>query len=85
VVLAKGSVLEIDDSLAVPMEAGPSAPFTRPLEEVERTYILRVLDDTDWLIEGQRGAAAILGLSPSTLRSRMQKLGIQRPRSRPKT
>jgi transcriptional regulator with GAF, ATPase, and Fis domain len=84
-VLAKGSVLEIDDRLAVPMEARPSAPFTGPLEEVERTYILGVLDDTDWLIEGQRGAAAILGLSPSTLRSRMQKLGIKRPRSRPKT
>jgi PAS domain S-box-containing protein len=84
-VLARGSVLEIDDSLAVPMETGRSAPFTGPLEEVERTYILRVLDDTDWLIEGQRGAAAILGLSPSTLRSRMQKLGIKRPRSRPKT
>jgi transcriptional regulator with GAF, ATPase, and Fis domain len=67
------------------METGRSAPFTGPLEEVERTYILRVLDDTDWLIEGQRGAAAILGLSPSTLRSRMQKLGIKRPRSALKT
>jgi formate hydrogenlyase transcriptional activator len=84
-VLARGSVLEIDDSLAVPMEAERSAPFTGPLEEVERTYISRVLEDTDWFIEGHRGAAAILGLSPSTLRSRMQKLGIKRPPSRPRT
>lgn len=41
-------------------------------------YILRVLEDTGWLISGERGAAAILGLNPSTLRSHMQKLDIRK-------
>jgi len=38
--------------------------------------------ETRWLIEGKDGAAAILGLHPSTLRARMHKLGIVRPETR---
>lgn len=49
------------------------------LEDVERRHIESVLNQTNWMIEGERGAAKILNLNPSTLRSRMQKLGIQRP------
>ncbi|HEX5220351.1 MAG TPA: sigma 54-interacting transcriptional regulator [Verrucomicrobiae bacterium] len=49
------------------------------LEEVERRHIETVLKQTNWIIEGERGAAKILNLNPSTLRSRMQKLGIRRP------
>jgi len=49
------------------------------LVEVERRHIETVLAQTNWLIEGERGAARILNLNPSTLRSRMQKLGIKRP------
>ena len=52
----------------------------RPLEEVEAEHIAGVLALTNWVIEGKRGAAAILGLEPSTLRYRMQRLGIQRPK-----
>ena len=50
------------------------------LVEVERQHIESVLAQTNWMIEGERGAAKILNLSPSTLRSRMQKLGIRRPK-----
>ncbi len=50
-----------------------------PIEEVERRHIEAVLSQTNWMIEGERGAAKILNLNPSTLRSRMQKLGIKRP------
>ena len=49
------------------------------LEEHERRYILRVLEETDWVIKGAKGAAAVLGLHDSTLRSRMRKLEIKRP------
>jgi transcriptional regulator with GAF, ATPase, and Fis domain len=49
------------------------------LDEVGRNYILQILQQTGWRVEGPRGAARILGLNPSTLRSRMLKLGIQRP------
>jgi formate hydrogenlyase transcriptional activator len=56
----------------------------RPLEEgsldqVGRNYILQILEQTGWRVEGPKGAATILGLNPSTLRSRMLKLGIRRP------
>jgi PAS domain S-box-containing protein len=49
------------------------------LEDVERRHIESVLARTNWMIEGERGAAKLLNLNPSTLRSRMQKLQIKRP------
>jgi formate hydrogenlyase transcriptional activator len=55
----------------------PAAP-TSMLVDVERAYILRVLNATAWRVEGPRGAAVTLGLKPSTLRSRMRKLGVKR-------
>jgi formate hydrogenlyase transcriptional activator len=48
-------------------------------EAMAREHILQVLKNTSWKIEGKGGAAAILGLKPSTLRFRIKKLGIQRP------
>jgi transcriptional regulator with GAF, ATPase, and Fis domain len=48
------------------------------LEDVERSHIARVLAMTHWRIQGHGGAAHLLRLKASTLRSRMQKLGIRR-------
>jgi DNA-binding NtrC family response regulator len=48
------------------------------LHVVQRDHILRVLDATHWVIEGNHGAALKLGLKPATLRHRMKKLGISR-------
>jgi transcriptional regulator with GAF, ATPase, and Fis domain len=48
------------------------------LDDMTRRHINSVLDQTNWMIEGDRGAAKILNMNPSTLRSRMQKLGIKR-------
>jgi PAS domain S-box-containing protein len=56
-----------------------AAQEARSLEEVERRHIVAVLQHTQWMIEGDHGAARILEVNPSTLRSRMQKLGIKRP------
>ena len=53
------------------------------LENVERAHIVQVLLETRGVIEGPRGAAKILNLHPNTLRSRMKKLGIERPVSEP--
>ena len=61
-----------------------AAPRETTLEELERAHILQVLQQTGWRVEGAKGAAMILGLNPSTLRSRMQKLGIRRIESRRK-
>src|SRR6185369_1726243 len=80
VINTKGSVLQVvDHFVQVPHELVP----TQTLEEVERDYITRTLENTGWRIEGPYGAAKILGLNPSTLRTRMLKLGIQRPVNRP--
>jgi transcriptional regulator with GAF, ATPase, and Fis domain len=55
----------------------PGQPLPQ-LDAVERDYISTVLQHTNWVITGPRGAAKILGLNPSTLRSRIKKLGITR-------
>jgi transcriptional regulator with GAF, ATPase, and Fis domain len=59
---------------------GGSSTAPASLDAIERRHIESVLARTGWVIEGGRGAAAILSLQPSTLRSRMKKLGIERPR-----
>ena len=58
-------------------------PYVRPtnpltLEEMERRHIVEVLNRTRWKIDGPDGAAGLLKLNPSTLRSRIKKLGIRR-------
>ena len=62
----------------VPQEKAPAVPLPQSIEQVERNHILEVLMRTNWRIEGADGAAALLNLNPSTLRSRMKKLGVQR-------
>ena len=49
------------------------------LEATEMRHILHVLELTGWKINGSLGAAEKLGMHPSTLRSKMKKLGIERP------
>ena len=53
-------------------------PQLRPLAEVEKNHILGVLQQTDWQISGLKGAASILDINPSTLRSRIKKLGLKK-------
>jgi Nif-specific regulatory protein len=64
---------------ATPAAKPASGQLSGALHEVERQHILSALEQVGWLIEGERGAAKILNLHPNTLRSRMKKLGIQRP------
>ena len=49
------------------------------LESIERSHIIKVLEETRWVINGRRGAAELLNINPNTLRSRMKKLQIKRP------
>jgi len=57
-----------------PTESAPS----KDLRTLQREHILAALRRSDWVIEGERGAARELGLHPNTLRSRIKKLGLQR-------
>jgi formate hydrogenlyase transcriptional activator len=92
-VLAQGTILTLDRAMlppaSVPEVLAVAAPASLPmpvsaprtsLEDVERQHILTVLAQTGWIIEGERGAAKALHLHPNTLRSRLKKLGIQRPK-----
>jgi transcriptional regulator with GAF, ATPase, and Fis domain len=73
-VLAQGNELQIE----LPAAGKPPAGSDMTLRQVEGMHIERVLDRTKWRVEGKGGAAELLGLKPSTLRSRMNKLGIRR-------
>jgi formate hydrogenlyase transcriptional activator len=79
VVLAKGPVVQVDESMLQAHEPVAGSAFIDTLENTERNHIMRALGETNWVIHGKRGAAEILGINPSTLRSRMEKLGIKKP------
>jgi transcriptional regulator with GAF, ATPase, and Fis domain len=85
-VLSPGLDLVVTD--VVVDTGGSSAPGRAAdqgdeLAEIERSHIIRVLDQCDWRVKGAGNAAERLGLHPSTLRARMRKLGVERPRKRP--
>ena len=80
VILCSGPALQLADKLDI--SSPPLSSAIRTLEEVERNQIHKILSETRWRIEGKDGAAAILGLHPSTLRARMHKLGILRPEAK---
>ena len=77
-VIEHGAIVTAGDTLRVPMlqDAAPAAPTVQTLADSEREHILRSLERTGWRIKGPRGAAVLLGLNPSTLYTRMKKLGI---------
>ena len=78
VIISSGTVMNLGDQLApVPEQVGYENALD--LATVERRHIIAVMRRTSWKIEGPGGAAAILGLHPSTLRFRLKKMGIQRP------
>ncbi len=92
-IVSEGAALEVD---ALPRKVrgeggtqiGAPHPFaapTRTLAEVERDHIAAVCERCGWRVNGQGGAAQALGLKPSTLRSRMKKLGIERPTRTPRS
>ena len=78
VISSKGTILRLMDSLETLGTADLPATRKKTLEDVERDYIISVLDETNWKIEGKNGTAAILDINPSTLRGRLRKLGIRR-------
>ncbi len=63
---------------AVPRPLDMEDTAATGLHHVQREHILRVLNATRWVIEGNSGAALKLGMKPATLRHRMKKLGIAR-------
>jgi transcriptional regulator with GAF, ATPase, and Fis domain len=79
-IIERAMILTTGDTLDVelPAVAPDATPSRMTLEECQRAYILRVLDETGWRIRGPKGAAEILAIKPTTLETRMAKLGIKR-------
>lgn len=77
VILTEGIELAAVDWLDTPsqMRAGGHLPT---LEALERDHIIRALEQANWRVSGENGAAAILGLKPTTLEARVKRLGIRR-------
>jgi len=67
------------DALKEPLSKEVNSQQPRGLVEMEKAHILRILQGAGWRIDGSKGAALLLGMNPSTLRTRMKKLGIRRP------
>jgi PAS domain S-box-containing protein len=78
VINSQGPTLQLADEL----RKQPSRDLTgskKTLEEVERDYIVQMLEKTHWKVGGKNSASEILGLNRSTLRARMRKLDIRKP------
>ena len=95
VIVWEGEHIEMADVLAIADGALSSSPSAAPVApaaegreekrssaagEDEKQRIVAALERTNWMISGNRGAARLLGMSHQTLRYRMRKYGIQRPK-----
>jgi formate hydrogenlyase transcriptional activator len=81
-IIERAMITSTGPTLSVALQAiGDSAAVqSMAMEAVEREHILRALELTGWRVRGKEGAAELLRLKPTTLESRMARLGIQRPR-----
>ena len=79
-VIERAMILSRGAQLVVEIPSSPSLLFEelKPMAEIEKEYIIKVLESTNGRISGPKGAARILDINPSTLRSRMLKLGIRK-------
>lgn len=76
-ILSQGGVLEYGEWIPV-KKLPENRPTPTNLGDVEKDHIVEILRKTGWKVSGEKGAAKILGLNPTTLEARMKKLGIKR-------
>ena len=90
VILSKGNVLRLDLSLPqgrVDSTMPSAAPHAEPqgvltekqMRELQKQNLLAALKQADWRVSGKQGAAALLGVKPTTLADRIKSFGIRRP------
>ena len=83
-IIERAMIVSTDGTLQygewIPMEkiTVNGKPAAGKLEDIERDHIIETLNKTGWKVSGEKGAAKILGLNPTTLEARMNKLGIKR-------
>jgi transcriptional regulator with GAF, ATPase, and Fis domain len=64
-----------------PLPASPTGRLLtgKDLKRIEKENMILALEKTGWRVSGEKGAARLLGMNPSTFASRMKKLGVLRP------
>lgn len=77
-ILSFDGTLEYGDWIPTEKISSNGKPALSKLEDIEREHIIEMLNKTGWKVSGEKGAAKILGLNPTTLEARMKKLGIKR-------
>ena len=77
-ILSSGDTLEYGDWIPKAKNLSVTQASLLKMEDVEKEHIISVLNQTNWKVSGENGAAKILGLNPSTLDSRMKKLDIKK-------
>ncbi len=80
-ILSFDGTLEYGDWIPIEKFASNGKPAAGKMEDVEREHIIDTLNKTGWKVSGEKGAAKILGLNPTTLEARMKKLGIKREKN----
>ena len=96
VIITRGTALRLSNDMrprpkgegapspGTPFDTEPALfPATETLEQSEYNLILRTLKRVNWKVEGPGGAAELLDINPSTLRTRIKKLGINRSYTQP--
>jgi transcriptional regulator with GAF, ATPase, and Fis domain len=80
-VVERAMIVTTSRRLVIPLPESTSSAVARSpkLVDIEREHILAVLESSSWRIRGAGGAAARLGMKPTTLETRMAKLGLKRP------
>ena len=82
-VVERAMIVAVGNHLTIGVPARPASATTRSvkLADVEKEHVLNVVEACGWRIRGVDGAAERLGLRPTTLETRMAKLGITRPQA----
>jgi transcriptional regulator with GAF, ATPase, and Fis domain len=78
-VFSSGNTLSLPYVLVSRLSSAANNASVESLQETERKHIARVLRACNWRVKGKGNAAERLQLNPSTLYSRMRKLGLTRP------
>lgn len=80
-ILSRDGHLPFAQLLGMPEIPEAHVQVSTSMKEVERKHILKILEESNWKINGPGGAAEKLELTPTTVRDRMRKHGIVRPKS----
>lgn len=81
-IISQAVIISEEGTLQICVPDSPDRQNTerKTFKEMERAYIVETLEHAGWKIEGRMGAARQLGLKPSTLRNKMRRLKIIRPK-----